>query len=138
MPEPGALVLEDGRIFGGWLFGAQPATEAAGPGAGEVVFNTCMTGYQEILTDPSYAGQVVVMTYPMIGNYGVNAGDAESGRAWVRGLVVRQPAQDWSNWRAEGGLDAYLQEQPRCPGLAAVDTRSLTRHLRSAPARGGL
>ena len=131
---PGVLALEDGRVYTGWLFGAPPEASPAGAGAGEVVFNTCMTGYQEILTDPSYAGQTVVMTYPLIGNYGVNAEDPESGRAWVRGLVVRQPASDWSNWRAAGGLDAYLREQG-VPGLSGVDTRSLTRHLRSAGAR---
>src|SRR5438067_9337964 len=93
-----------------------------------------MTGYQEILTDPSYAGQMVVMTYPLIGNYGVNAEDPESERAWVRGLVVREAAVDHSNWRAAGSLDQYLRDQA-VPGLTGVDTRMLTRNLRSAGAR---
>ncbi|GAC1332598.1 MAG: hypothetical protein NVSMB17_11910 [Candidatus Dormibacteria bacterium] len=136
--RPGALVLEDGRVYPGWLFGARPedATGPRGrrPGEGEVVFNTCMTGYQEILTDPSYAGQMIVMTYPMIGNYGVNAADPESGQVWARGLVVREIAPDHSNWRSVGLLDGALREAG-VPGLTGVDTRSLTRHLRSAGAR---
>jgi carbamoyl-phosphate synthase large subunit len=136
--KPGALVLEDGRVYPGWLFGAAP-DEVAGtpgrrPGEGEVVFNTCMTGYQEILTDPSYAGQLIVMTYPLIGNYGVNAGDPESGRTWARAMIVRELAADHSNWRAEGALDDHLAAAG-IPGLTGVDTRSLTRHLRSAGAR---
>ncbi|HEV1998780.1 MAG TPA: carbamoyl-phosphate synthase large subunit, partial [Candidatus Dormibacteraeota bacterium] len=133
--RPGALVLEDGRAYGGWLFGAPPA-EASGraPGEGEVVFNTCMTGYQEILTDPSYAGQLIVMTYPLIGNYGMNGQDPESGSTWARGLIVRELAGDHSNWRSEGLLDEALRDAG-IPGLTGVDTRSLTRHLRSAGAR---
>ena len=126
--NPGALVLEDGGVYPGWLFGAEP------PGDGEVVFNTCMTGYQEILTDPSYAGQLIVMTYPLIGNYGANAADPESGRVWARALVVRELADDPSNWRAEGALDQVLRDSG-VPGLTGVDTRSLTRHLRSVGAR---
>ena len=133
--KPGALVLEDGRAYPGWVFGAVPAdTSGRGPGSGEVVFNTCMTGYQEILTDPSYAGQMIVMTFPLIGNYGVTAGDSESGRTWARGMVVRELSVDHSNWRAEGNLDAYLRDAG-IPGLTGVDTRSLTRHLRTAGAR---
>jgi carbamoyl-phosphate synthase large subunit len=136
--RPGALVLEDGRAYPGWLFGAPPGTVSgpAGsrPGEGEVVFNTCMTGYQEILTDPSYAGQMIVMTFPLIGNYGVNLDDAESGRTWARGMIVREVAGDHSNWRSEGLLDDALRDAG-IPGLTGVDTRSLTRHLRSAGAR---
>jgi carbamoyl-phosphate synthase large subunit len=140
---PGALVLEDGGVHPGWLFGAPPPGADPVPGAppagvrngeGEVVFNTCMTGYQEILTDPSYAGQLIVMTYPLIGNYGVNGDDAESGRVWARALVVRELADDPSNWRAQSPLDAYLAEAG-VPGITGVDTRSLTRHLRTAGAR---
>jgi carbamoyl-phosphate synthase large subunit len=139
--RPGALVLEDGRAYPGWLFGALP-DEVAGdpgrrPGEGEVVFNTCMTGYQEIITDPSYAGQMIVMTYPLIGNYGVNHVDPESASVWARGLIVREVASDHSNWRSEGMLDASLREAG-VPGLTGVDTRSLTRHLRSAGARRGV
>ena len=136
--RPGALVLEDGQVYPGWLFGAEPGSVAGEPGRrpgeGEVVFNTCMTGYQEILTDPSYAGQMIVMTYPLIGNYGVNAADPESGRVWARALVVREVADDHSNWRAEGSIENLLLDAG-VPGLTGVDTRSLTRHLRSAGAR---
>ena len=136
--RPGALVLEDGRAYPGWLYGARPedVTGPAGrrPGEGEVVFNTCMTGYQEILTDPSYAGQMIVMTYPLIGNYGVNDLDPESAHVWARGLIVREAAPDHSNWRSTGLLDDALRDAG-IPGLTGVDTRSLTRHLRSAGAR---
>src|SRR6266446_7139080 len=99
------LALEDGRYFEGKSFGA------TGTRVGEICFNTAMTGYQEILTDPSYHGQIVAMTYPLIGNYGVNPDDAESGRAWVRGFVVRELSSRVSNYRAAGSLDAYLAEQ---------------------------
>ncbi|MHB8507209.1 MAG: carbamoyl-phosphate synthase large subunit [Candidatus Dormibacteria bacterium] len=125
--RPGALVLEDGQVYPGWLFGAESR------GAGEVVFNTCMTGYQEILTDPSYAGQMLAMTYPLIGNYGVNSDDPESERVWARALITRELASDHSNWRAEGSLDQFLAREG-VPGITGVDTRSLTRHLRSAGA----
>ncbi len=139
--SPGALVLEDGQVYPGWLFGADLKAVAGEPGRrqgeGEVVFNTCMTGYQEILSDPSYAGQMIVMTYPLIGNYGANAADPESSRVWARALVVRELAADHSNWRAEGSLDALLTDAG-VPGLTGVDTRSLTRHLRSAGARRGV
>ena len=93
------LVLEDGRTFMGASFGAD------GEAFGEMVFNTSMSGYQEILTDPSYAGQIVAMTYPLIGNYGVNDEDVESRRPWVEGFVVREASRVASNWRAEGALD---------------------------------
>jgi carbamoyl-phosphate synthase large subunit len=137
----GALVLEDGKVYPGWLLGADPESAVGKPGRrpgeGEVVFNTCMTGYQEILTDPSYAGQMIVMTYPMIGNYGTNVADPESGRVWARALIVRECADDYSNWRANptGGSIEDLLRVAGVPGLTGVDTRSLTRHLRSAGAR---
>jgi len=121
------LALEDGTVFVGHAFGAR--AEAAG----EVVFNTSMTGYQEVLTDPSYHGQIVAMTYPLIGNYGVTGEDAESCRSWVEGFVVREVARRHSNWRAEGDLDAYLREAG-IPGIAGIDTRALTRHVRTAGA----
>ena len=133
--SPGALVLEDGQVYPGWLFGAEPGSVAGEPGRrpgeGEVVFNTCMTGYQEILTDPSYAGQLIAMTYPLIGNYGANDADPESDRVWARALVVREVADDFSNWRAQSSLEASLNHAG-VPGLTGVDTRALTRHLRSA------
>src|SRR5688572_4999452 len=125
--RPAYLLLEDGRQFWGESMGALGST------LGEVVFNTSMTGYQEVLTDPSYAGQIVVMTYPMIGNYGVNSEDPESGRVQVAGFVVRELCQGFSNWRAEGSLDAYLH-RAGVVGLTGIDTRALTRHLRSAGA----
>ncbi len=121
----GRLVLEDGSSYEGEVFGAAPAAGACG----EVVFNTGMTGYQEVLTDPSYAGQIVVMTYPLIGNYGTAQDEAESRRPWVRGFVVREYCEEPSHWGGRGPLDAYLRQAGIC-GLAGVDTRSLTRHLR--------
>jgi len=121
------LLLEDGRRFDGEAFGAE------GVAFGEVVFNTSMTGYQEILTDPSYAGQIVAMTYPEIGNYGVNGTDEESTRPWVAGFVVREAPALHSNWRATGSLAAYL-ERRGVVGLTEVDSRALTRHIRSAGA----
>src|SRR5215210_4074632 len=117
------LVLEDGRTFYGASFGA------AGETFGEMVFNTSMTGYQEILTDPSYAGQIVCMTYPLIGNYGVNERDAESRRPWVEGFVVREASRTASNWRSEETLDAYLKRW-RIVAIDHVDTRALVRHIR--------
>jgi carbamoyl-phosphate synthase small subunit len=117
------LVLEDGRTFRGEVYGA------AGETFGEAVFNTGMTGYQETLTDPSYHRQVVVMTAPHIGNTGVNDEDDESGRIWVAGYVVRDPARTPSNWRASGSLDDRLRREG-IVGIAGIDTRALTRHLR--------
>ncbi|MCA1616888.1 MAG: carbamoyl-phosphate synthase small subunit [Acidobacteria bacterium] len=117
------LALEDGRTFRGRSWGA------AGEACGEMVFNTSMSGYQEVLTDPSYAGQIVCMTYPLIGNYGVNAADAESGRPWVEGFVVREASRTMSNWRAEETLDDYLKRW-RIPAIDRVDTRALVRHIR--------
>jgi carbamoyl-phosphate synthase small subunit len=124
---PGVLLLEDGQRFVGELIGAP------GVALGEVVFNTSMTGYQEVLTDPSYAGQIIVMTYPLIGNYGVNAADAESGRVQVAGFVVRELARRYSNWRGERSVADYLRAEG-ITGLSGVDTRALTVHLRSAGA----
>jgi carbamoyl-phosphate synthase small subunit len=117
------LVLEDGRTFHGEAYGAKGETY------GEAVFNTGMTGYQETLTDPSYHRQVVVMTAPHIGNTGVNDDDPESGRIWVAGYVVRDPARRSSSWRARRSLDEALREQG-IVGISGVDTRALTRHLR--------
>ena len=122
-----ALVLEDGACFYGRSFGAA-ATLAHGR-RGEVVFATGMTGYQEICTDPSYRGQIVVLTYPLIGNYGVAATDVESRRPWLSALIVREYCDEYSNWRASESLDAYLR-RTGIPGLCDLDTRALTRHLR--------
>jgi len=118
------LVLEDGTVYEGEAFGA-PASAV-----GEVVFNTSMTGYQEILTDPSYAGQIVVPTYPLIGNYGINAADAESTRIQVAGFVVRQWCDQPSHTLSERTLHEYLAEEG-VPGVSGVDTRALTRKLRT-------
>jgi carbamoyl-phosphate synthase small subunit len=117
------LVLEDGRTFHGASFGA------VGETFGEMVFNTSMTGYQEILTDPSYAGQIVCMTYPLIGNYGVNEDDVESRRPWVEGFVVREASRIRSNWRSTESLDDYLKEHD-IVGIEHIDTRALVRHIR--------
>ena len=125
------LALEDGRLFHGEAFGAP--VEAGG----EVVFTTSMTGYQEVATDPSFDGQLVTFTYPLIGNYGVTPGDDESWRPWAAGVIVREYCDEPSHWRAEGTLDGYL----RChgvPGIAGVDTRALTRHLRDRGLLRGL
>jgi len=121
--QPAILVLEDGRAFQGQTFGSEGET------FGEAVFCTAMTGYQETLTDPSYHGQVVVQTAPHIGNTGVNDEDDESGRIWVKGYVVRDPAIRPSNWRAGGDLSSALVAQ-KVVGISGIDTRALTRHLR--------
>lgn len=120
----GILALEDGKVFFGEAFGA------AGERAGEVVFNTSMTGYQEVLTDPSYKGQIVTMTYPHIGNYGINEEDFESLNVQVEGFVVREYSPQFSSWRAQERLDGFLKDRGVI-GLSEVDTRSLTRHIRS-------
>src|SRR3954466_7487045 len=120
---PAVLVLEDGRTFRGQAYGA------VGETFGEAVFSTGMTGYQETLTDPSYHRQVVVMTAPHVGNTGVNDEDPESGRIWVSGYVVRDPARRPSNWRSRRTLDEELAAHG-IVGVAGVDTRALTRHLR--------
>jgi len=119
-----ALVLEDGRAFVGAALGADVV------GEGEVVFNTAMTGYQEILTDPSYAGQMVCMTYPLQGNYGVREADAESSRPWARAFVVRWACPEPSHHSSEASLDEYLRRW-NVPGISDIDTRALTRHLRT-------
>ena len=124
MSEPGYLLLEDGRVFEGVCAGASGVT------VGEAVFNTSMSGYQEVLTDPSYAGQIITMTAPMIGNYGVASADEESRRPQVAGFVMRELSKTWSGWRAEDGLDSYLRRHG-VVALTEVDTRSLTRHIRS-------
>jgi carbamoyl-phosphate synthase small subunit len=117
------LALEDGRVWRGRGFGG--TTEVVG----EVVFNTSITGYQEILTDPSYCGQIVTMTYPLIGNYGVNVEDVESHKIFAEGFVVRELSRTVSNWRAGESLDDYLKKQ-NIPGISDIDTRSLVRHIR--------
>lgn len=117
------LALEDGSVWRGRGFGARAEV------VGEVVFNTSMTGYQEILTDPSYRGQIVAMTYPLIGNYGVNSEDKESHRVFTEGFVVRELSHTVSNWRAAESLDAYLLRY-NVPGISEVSTRSLVRHIR--------
>ena len=118
------LVLADGTTYTGTAFGATATA------IGEVVFNTGMTGYQEILTDPSYAGQIVALTYPLIGNYGVNPDDFESKRVQVSGFIVKELADAPSNWRSEGTLDSFLKTH-NVVGIAGLDTRALTQNLRS-------
>ena len=125
------LALADGTVFEGYSFGAE------GEAAGEVVFNTSMTGYQEILTDPSYKGQIVTMTYPHIGNYGVNEEDVESLRPHLSGFIVKELSQHPSNWRSQKSLDAYLRD---CgiAGIQGIDTRALTRRLRDHGSQMGI
>jgi carbamoyl-phosphate synthase small subunit len=129
--QPALLALEDGSLFPGISLGAD------GVSAGEVVFNTAMTGYQEILTDPSYAQQIVTLTYPQIGNTGCNAEDSESDRVWAAGLVIRQGTRRVSNFRAEERLEAFLVRQG-VVAIADVDTRRLTRHIREQGALSGV
>jgi len=129
----GALVLADGSVFEGDLIGAEPASGVA---AGEVVFNTVLSGYQEVLTDPSYAGQIISFTNPHIGNYGVNRTDFEARRPFCRGVVVRELARRRSNWRADGDLDSLLRGYG-IAGIAGIDTRRLTRLLRDGGALPG-
>ncbi len=133
MIREAALILADGSVFEGELFGAEPPNGVA---SGEVVFNTVMSGYQEVITDPSYAGQIITFTYPHIGNYGTNGADFESERPFCRGVIVREMARRHSNQRAEGSLDAML----RLHGITAIggiDTRRLTRILRDTGAMAG-
>jgi carbamoyl-phosphate synthase small subunit len=125
------LALADGTVYTGRNFGAQGET------FGEVVFNTSMTGYQEVLTDPSYRGQIVAMTYPLIGNYGINPEDVESGRPQVEGFIVRELARTPSNFRSHGTLHAYL-EANRLPGIEGIDTRALVRRIRVRGAMTGV
>ncbi|MCK9914177.1 glutamine-hydrolyzing carbamoyl-phosphate synthase small subunit [Microbacteriaceae bacterium K1510] len=128
--EPAVLVLEDGTRHTGRAYGARGTT------IGEVVFTTGMTGYQETLTDPSYAGQIVLQTAPHIGNTGMNGEDPESRRIWVEGYIVRDPSRVVSNWRADESLDAAL-ERDGIVGISGIDTRAVTRHIRSAGSMRG-
>ena len=128
---PALLALADGRVFRGLPCGA------GGEASGEVVFNTSMTGYQEILTDPSYRGQMVCMTYPLIGNYGISPEDAESRRPWVNGFIVKEACGYPSNWRGRMRLDDYLREHG-IVAIQGIDTRALTRHLRDRGAQEGI
>lgn len=132
LPDPAVLVLEDGTRHTGRAYGARGRT------LGEVVFATGMSGYQETITDPSYAGQIVLQTAPHIGNTGMNDEDAESRRIWVAGYIVRDPSRVVSNWRANASLDDVLVEDG-IVGISGIDTRSITRHIRSAGSmRGGI
>jgi carbamoyl-phosphate synthase small subunit len=117
------LALEDGAVFEGWSFGF------SGEKTGEAVFNTSMTGYQEILTDPSYKGQIVIMTYPLIGNYGINQEDIESQKPKVEGFVVKENSSIFSNWRGDQSLSDYLNSY-RIMGVEGIDTRAITKHIR--------
>ncbi len=131
MTKKALLVLADGTFYEGFSFGAQTDTY------GEVVFNTSMTGYQEMLTDPSYAGQIVVPTFPLIGNYGINDQDAESKRIQVRGFVVREECLEPSHFLSKGTIHDYLNES--CiPGIWGLDTRAITRKLRSSGVMMGM
>jgi carbamoyl-phosphate synthase small subunit len=128
---PAILVLRDGRAFRGQALGV------VGEASGEVIFNTAMQGYQEILTDPSYRGQIVTMTYPLIGNYGLNEDDAESRRPWVNGFVVKEASAYPSSWRGRVSLGEYLRTHG-IVGIQSIDTRALTRHLRDHGAQEGI
>ncbi|MEW4451570.1 glutamine-hydrolyzing carbamoyl-phosphate synthase small subunit [Bremerella sp. JC817] len=125
MTQPAKLALEDGTVFTGTAFGA------IGEVAGEACFNTSMTGYQEILTDPSYRGQILTMTYPLIGNYGVNSEDMESAKIHMAGFIIREPSRVVSNFRSDGSLDEFLKKN-NVVGMWGIDTRALVRRLRSA------
>jgi carbamoyl-phosphate synthase small subunit len=130
-PRPAALALADGTVYRGQAFGAEAGRD------GEVIFNTSMTGYQEIVTDPSYAGQIVTMTYPQIGNVGVNPFDMESRRPFLSGFVVKELLNEPSNYRAEGRIDELLREAG-VPGISGLDTRALVRRIRDAGAQVGV
>jgi carbamoyl-phosphate synthase small subunit len=127
------LVLADGTTFEGEAIGAEPE---GGVATGEVVFNTVLTGYQEVISDPSYAGQIITFTYPHIGNYGATAADDESRRPFARGVIVRELARRRSNWRATEDLDGFLRRHG-VPGIGGIDTRRLTRHIRDAGSMPG-
>src|SRR4051812_37096932 len=131
----GYLALATGRVFTGYIFGADP--DKAKKNGGEVVFNTSLTGYQEILTDPSYEGQMVAMTASHIGNYGVNRGDVESKKIYLSGFIVQEESGLYSNWRADMSLHQYLEEAG-VPGLTGIDVRALTRFLRTQGAVNGI
>ena len=125
------LVLEDGSFFEGFAFAGSGET------MGEVVFNTGMTGYQEIITDPSYKGQIVAMTYPLIGNYGINEEDMESAGIHLEGFVVKEYQPNPSNWRMRQSLKSFLEDQGKI-GMEGIDTRALTRRLRISGAMKGI
>ncbi len=129
--QPALLVLEDGSIYRGWSFGAKGTT------MGEVVFNTGMTGYQEVLTDPSYCGQMVIFTYPELGNTGVNPEDEESVRPYVKGAIAKNICDRPSNWRSTQSLSSYLESHDVL-GIHGIDTRALTRKIRSTGAMNGI
>ncbi|MFN3534157.1 MAG: glutamine-hydrolyzing carbamoyl-phosphate synthase small subunit, partial [Desulfatiglandales bacterium] len=130
-PKRAMLVLTDGSVFEGYSFGAE------GEVAGEVVFNTSLVGYQEILSDPSYKGQIVTMTYPQIGNYGINLEDLESFRPWVEGFIVKEHCPYPSSWRSSESLDSYLKRHGII-GIYGIDTRALTKHLREVGSLNGV
>ena len=125
------LVLEDGSVFEGFAFAG------AGETLGEVVFNTGMTGYQEVITDPSYKGQIVAMTYPLVGNYGINDEDIESAGIHLEGFIVKEYQPNPSNWRMKKSLKAFLEEKGKI-GLEGIDTRALTRRLRLSGSMKGM
>lgn len=125
------LALSDGTIFEGESFGAEGETK------GEVVFNTSMSGYQEILTDPSYKGQIITMTYPLIGNYGVNEEDVESAKPQAEGFIIKEGSKSISNWRGQKSLDEYLRDY-NIVGIQGIDTRALTKHIRDKGAQEGI
>ena len=127
---PALLVLADGSTYRGWSFGA------TGTAIGEIVFNTGMTGYQEVLTDPSYCGQIVIFTYPELGNTGINSEDEESTQPHVKGAIARNICYKPSNWRSTQSLPNYLQ-QHQIPGIFGIDTRALTRKIRTLGAMNG-
>lgn len=131
MPVPAKLALEDGTVYTGHAFGAE------GEVCGEVVFNTAMTGYQEILTDPSYRGQIVTMTYPEIGNYGVTDEDREHEKPSLSGFIIREESRIYSNYRAEGDLDSYLKEH-NIVAISGIDTRAIVRRTRTVGALKGI
>lgn len=131
MYDKGYLVLEDGSVYEGLLIGT--CLESIG----EVVFNTCMTGYQEILTDPSYFGQIVMMTYPLIGNYGINEMYSESDRSWVKGIIINSICEEPSNWSSESSLNDFLIEKG-VTGLTDIDVRAITRKIRDVGTMRGI
>ena len=122
------LALADGKVYEGEHFGAKNEVEA------EIVFNTSMSGYQEIITDPSYCGQMVVMTYPLIGNYGINPEDFESDRPYLSGFVIKELSRVQSNWRSRGNLEDFLKKN-NVFGIQGIDTRALTRRIRDKGAQ---
>ncbi len=130
LPQPALLVLADGSVYRGWSFGAK------GTVVGEIVFNTGMTGYQEVMTDPSYRGQIVTFTYPELGNTGVNGEDEESDGPQINGVIAKNVCQQPSSWRSTRSLSEYLQ-QHEIPGIFGIDTRALTRKLRTVGAMNG-